>query len=164
MHGKCFPPRETALLLLLLAPSTFLVEIFKKFITSTMCFSLVTQRKRPSIGHLMGLSSKRQMSARTKAGYKWLSKIKKGAAVGPKDSVALSVVHLSPMGSTLSFANTTRIEHVADWDAISKKYRILMGELQEERGGGGEDEEEEGGGDNGGGENGGGAAAGENGA
>lgn len=89
----------------------------------------------------MGLQ--RQMSARTKAGVKWLSKIKKGASVGPKDSVALSVVHLSPMGSTLSFANTTRIEHVADWDSIAKKYRILMGELEEPRDSGSGDDEEE---------------------
>lgn len=103
----------------------------------------VRNRKRPSLSHFMGLQ--RQMSARTKAGYKWLSKIKKGATVGPKDSVALSVVHLSPMGSTLSFANTTRIEHVADWDTIAKKYRVLMGEAEETReSGSGEEEEGEG--------------------
>lgn len=98
------------------------------------------------------------MSARTKAGYKWLSKIKKGAQVRPKDSVALSVVHLSPMGSTLSFANTTRIEHVADWDAISKRYRILMGDVDEDRTGGNGEDGEDGDevGDNGGENNGGG--------
>lgn len=45
------------------------------------------------------------------------------------DSVALSVVHLSPLGSQVSFTtvNTTRIENVADWEAISKKYRALVG-------------------------------------
>ena len=39
------------------------------------------------------------------------------------------MVHLSPLGSQVSFTtvNTTRIENVADWDAISKKYRALVG-------------------------------------
>ncbi|KAG8227338.1 hypothetical protein J437_LFUL003327 [Ladona fulva] len=45
-----------------------------------------------------------------------------------KDSVGLSVVHLSPLGSQLSFNNSQRIENVADWEAIAKKYRQLMGE------------------------------------
>lgn len=89
---------------------------------------------------MMGIQ--RQMSARTKAGMKWLSKVKKGSQVAPKDSQGLSVVHLSPLGSQLSFANTTRIEHVADWEAISKKYRALMGETEEVRdSGSGEDDE-----------------------
>lgn len=88
------------------------------------------------------MTSQRQMSPRTKAGLKWLSKIKKGATVGPKDSVALSVVHLSSMGSQLSLANTTRIEHVADWDTIAKKYRVLMGEAEEKKDSQNGDEEE----------------------
>lgn len=38
-------------------------------------------------------------------------------------------MHLSPLGSQTSFAtlNQTRIENVADWEAISKKYRALVG-------------------------------------
>lgn len=45
------------------------------------------------------------------------------------ESKTLSVVHLSPLGSQTSFAtlNQTRIENVADWEAISKKYRALVG-------------------------------------
>lgn len=44
------------------------------------------------------------------------------------EPVALSVVHLSPLGSQVSFtANTMRIENVADWEAISKRYRTLWG-------------------------------------
>lgn len=45
------------------------------------------------------------------------------------ESKTLSVVHLSPLGSQTSFATTnqTRIENVADWEAISKKYRALFG-------------------------------------
>ena len=45
------------------------------------------------------------------------------------ESKALSVVHLSPLGSQTSFGtfNQTRIENVADWEAISKKYRALVG-------------------------------------
>lgn len=36
------------------------------------------------------------------------------------------------MGSQLSFTNaTTRIENIADWEAIAKRYRALMGELEE---------------------------------
>ncbi|KAJ4447024.1 hypothetical protein ANN_09012 [Periplaneta americana] len=49
-----------------------------------------------------------------------------------KDSVALSVVHLSPLGSQLSFSNSmNRIENVTDWDSIAKKYKALMGEVTE---------------------------------
>lgn len=41
----------------------------------------------------------------------------------------LSVKHVSPLGSQTSFGtlNQTRIENVADWDAIAKKYRALVG-------------------------------------
>lgn len=48
------------------------------------------------------------------------------------EPVALSVVHLSPLGSQLSFSNAaTKLENVADWEAIAKKYRALMGEQEE---------------------------------
>lgn len=59
-------------------------------------------------------------------GAKWLAKVKKGQ-VRPKDSVTLSVVHLSPLGSQLSFNSATRIENVVDWDSIRKKYLALAG-------------------------------------
>ncbi|CAH0387234.1 unnamed protein product [Bemisia tabaci] len=92
------------------------------------CRQRVAQRKRPSLVQMMGLQTRSRVSARTKMGAKWLAKVKKGQ-VAPKDSVALSVVHLSPLGSQLSFSNTaTRIENIADWEAIAKKYRALMGE------------------------------------
>lgn len=43
--------------------------------------------------------------------------------------MALSVVHLSPLGSQLSFSNAaTRIENIADWETIANKYRALIGE------------------------------------
>lgn len=46
------------------------------------------------------------------------------------------MVHLSPLGSQLSFAQhaSTRIENVVDWDAIAKKYRLLFGGEPEETG------------------------------
>lgn len=48
------------------------------------------------------------------------------------ESVALSVVHLSPLGSQLSFSNSaTRIENITDWEVITKKYRALIGELSD---------------------------------
>lgn len=52
------------------------------------------------------------------------------------DSVALSVVHLSPLGSQLSFGQhaATRIENVVDWDSIAKKYRLLFGGEPEDSG------------------------------
>lgn len=52
------------------------------------------------------------------------------------DSVALSVVHLSPLGSQLSFGQPpgTRIENVVDWESIAKKYRLLFGGEPEETG------------------------------
>lgn len=45
-------------------------------------------------------------------------------------------MHLSPLGSQLSFGQLagTRIENVADWDAIAKKYRSLFGGDTEETG------------------------------
>ncbi|XP_043267430.1 serine/threonine-protein phosphatase 6 regulatory ankyrin repeat subunit A-like isoform X3 [Venturia canescens] len=82
--------------------------------------------KRPSLVHLMGFNRTGQMSPRTKMGTKWLGKIKK-TQVAHKDSVALSVVHLSPLGSQLSFNNGLRIDTVVDWDAVRRKYRELYG-------------------------------------
>lgn len=85
-----------------------------------------------------------QLSPRSKAGAKWLSKVKKGRQIAPKDSVTLSVAHLSPLGSQLSFSiQTTRIEHVTDWEAIAKKYRALMGHVDETKDQTNEEDEEE---------------------
>ena len=83
------------------------------------------KRKRPSLVHMMGLQRTGRMSPRSKMGAKWLSKVKKGQ-VRPKNSIALSV-HLSPLGSQLSFNSATRIESVVDWDSIRKKYLALTG-------------------------------------
>lgn len=55
-------------------------------------------------------------------------------SLSPLDSTtALSVVHLSPLGSQVSFAtaSATRIENVVDWVQIANKYRALMGDLEE---------------------------------
>lgn len=48
-------------------------------------------------------------------------------------STALSVVHLSPLGSQVSFsaAATTRIENVVDWVQIANKYRALVGDEED---------------------------------
>ena len=52
--------------------------------------------------------------------------------ISVSDSKGLSVVHLSPLGSQLSFSvSMNRIENVTDWDSIAKKYRALMGEVTE---------------------------------
>lgn len=93
----------------------------------------VKAKKRTSLVHLMGgFQRQQQLSPRSKAGAKWLSKVKKGSQVAPKESMALSVVHLSPLGSQLSFSvQTTRIEHVTDWPTIAKKYRALVGHIDE---------------------------------
>lgn len=45
----------------------------------------------------------------------------------------LSVAHLSPLGSQMSFSNATRIDTVVDWDAVRKKYRDLMAENSENK-------------------------------
>nr|QDQ16921.1 trpn [Danaus plexippus] len=95
------------------------------------CKDRITKKKRPSLVHMIGLQRQEQMSARSKAGSKWLSKVKRGQVV-PKDSTRLSVVHLSPMGSQLSFSNITRIENVVDWEVIAKKYRALTRDEPEE--------------------------------
>lgn len=78
--------------------------------------------------HLMGGG---RMSPRSRMGAKWLSKVKKTTQVGHKDSVALSVVHLSPLGSQLSFSNTVKIDNVVDWEVVRRKYRDLYGEKVE---------------------------------
>ncbi|KMQ96424.1 short transient receptor potential channel [Lasius niger] len=85
--------------------------------------------QRPSLMHLM---TGTRMSPRSKMGAKWLSKVK-GRQIGHKDSVALSVTHLSPLGSQLSFGNTARIDNVVDWDVVRRKYRDLYGEEVEEK-------------------------------
>ncbi|XP_046663670.1 LOW QUALITY PROTEIN: serine/threonine-protein phosphatase 6 regulatory ankyrin repeat subunit A [Homalodisca vitripennis] len=96
-----------------------------------ICKHKMMQRKRPSLVQMMGLQSRSRVSARTKMGAKWLAKVKKGQ-VAPKESVALSVVHLSPLGSQLSFSNSaTRIENITDWEVIANKYRALIGDLNE---------------------------------
>lgn len=44
------------------------------------------------------------------------------------ESISVSVVHLSPYGSQISFSTlSNRIETVTDWDSIAKKYRALQG-------------------------------------
>lgn len=108
-------------------------------------FVLVKSKKRQSLVHLMGSFQRTtQLSPRSKAGAKWLSKVKKGRQVAPKESVALSIGHMSPLGSQLSFtAQATRIEHVTDWEAIAKKYRALMGEVDEVKEQSSEENEEE---------------------
>lgn len=94
---------------------------------------------------MMGLQRAARLSPRSKMGAKWLAKVKKGQ-VRPKDSVTLSVVHLSPLGSQLSFNSATRIENVVDWDSIRKKYLALAGnepEKEADKDAKNEDEENE---------------------
>lgn len=78
----------------------------------------------------MGLHRSGRMSPRSKMGAKWLSKVKK-TQVAHKDSVALSVAHLSPLGSQLSFSNAARIDTVVDWDVVRRKYIELFGDEPE---------------------------------
>lgn len=76
----------------------------------------------------MNIGASGRLSPRSKMGAKWLSKIKKTSQISHKDSVAVSVLHLSPLGSQLSFSNVMRIDNVVDWDVVRKKYRALFGE------------------------------------
>lgn len=92
-----------------------------------LCKKRAAKKQRPSLVRLMGLQRTDALSARSRMGAKWLSKVKK-AQVAHKDSVALSVVHLSPLGSQLSFSNVVRIDNVVDWEAVRHKYRDLYGE------------------------------------
>ena len=82
------------------------------------------------MANMMGIRRSGQLSARSKMGQKWLAKVKK-TQVAHKDSVTLSVLHLSPLGSQLSFGNATRIESIVDWDVVRRKYRDLHGELSD---------------------------------
>ncbi|KAL6268501.1 hypothetical protein P5V15_001633 [Pogonomyrmex californicus] len=115
-----------------------------------LCRQRKAKRKRPSLVHMMGLQHASRLSPRSKMGAKWLAKVKKGQ-VRPKDSMTLSVVHLSPLGSQLSFNSATRIENVVDWDSIRKKYLALTGNEpekeeaeKEEKGDEGENEDDNG--------------------
>nr|CAI5857375.1 unnamed protein product [Callosobruchus analis] len=130
------------------APSPINLITTWLFYLVEICRKRVKTRKRQSLVHLMGSFQKSsQLSPRSKAAGKWLSKVKKGHQIAPKESsVALSVAHISPLGSQLSFTSqTTRIEHVTDWEAIAKKYRALMGQVDEtkEQSSDANDEEEE---------------------
>ncbi|KAG5674417.1 hypothetical protein PVAND_004390 [Polypedilum vanderplanki] len=79
------------------------------------CKTKFRKRKRPSFAQMVLTRGGGPQSPRSKAGAKWLSKIRKG--------------QVAPKGSTTSFGtlNQIRIENVADWDAIAKKYRALVG-------------------------------------
>ncbi|XP_066142008.1 serine/threonine-protein phosphatase 6 regulatory ankyrin repeat subunit B isoform X3 [Euwallacea fornicatus] len=118
----------------------YMVDICKK-----RDFVLVKTKKRQSLVHLMGSFQKTtQLSPRSKAGAKWLSKVKKGRQIAPKEMSGFSLSQMSPLGSQLSLsAVTTRIEHVTDWEAIAKKYRALMGHVDEVKEASNEDEEED---------------------
>lgn len=112
-----------------------------------VCKQRAAKRKRPSLVHMMGLQRAGRLSPRSKMGAKWLAKVKKGQ-VRPQESFYLSAraVHLSPLGSQLSFNSATRIESVVDWDSIRKKYLALTGnepEKEAEKDDKGEDEENE---------------------
>ncbi|XP_011500155.1 PREDICTED: short transient receptor potential channel 4-like [Ceratosolen solmsi marchali] len=96
-----------------------------------LCKKRKRNKERPSLVNMMGLRRSGQLSARSKMGAKWLSKVKKTSQVAHKDSVTLSVMHLSPLGSQLSFGNVTRIERVVDWDVVRRKFRELHGEPSE---------------------------------
>ncbi|XP_032689454.1 serine/threonine-protein phosphatase 6 regulatory ankyrin repeat subunit A isoform X4 [Odontomachus brunneus] len=95
-----------------------------------LCKQRAAKRKRPSLVHMMGLQRASRLSPRSKMGAKWLAKVKKGQ-IAHKDSVALSVVHLSPLGSQLSFNNIVKIDNVVDWEVVRRKYRDLYGEKVE---------------------------------
>ncbi|XP_034945835.1 ankyrin-1 isoform X2 [Chelonus insularis] len=100
--------------------TTWLSYFFK------VCKKRSAKKQRPSLVNLMGLHRTGRMSPRSKMGAKWLAKVKK-TQVAHKDSVALSVAHLSPLGSQLSFSNALRIDTVVDWDAVRRKYLELFG-------------------------------------
>ncbi|XP_076629280.1 short transient receptor potential channel 4 [Colletes latitarsis] len=115
MHRTSTAPSPLNLL------TTWLAYLYK------ICKKRAVNKQRPSLVRLMGLQRNDTLSPRTRMGAKWLSKVKK-TQVGHKDSVALSVVHLSPLGSQLSFSNAVRIDNVVDWEAVRRKYRDLYDE------------------------------------
>ncbi|XP_078036534.1 no mechanoreceptor potential C isoform X8 [Augochlora pura] len=118
MHRTSTAPSPLNLL------TTWMAYLYK------VCKKRAANKQRPSLVRLMGGLQRDTLSPRSRMGAKWLSKVKK-TQVGHKDSVALSVVHLSPLGSQLSFSNAVRIDNVVDWEAVRKKYRDLYGETVE---------------------------------
>nr|XP_012134977.1 PREDICTED: uncharacterized protein LOC105661805 [Megachile rotundata] len=118
MHRTSTAPSPLNLL------TTWMAYLFK------LCKKRAAKKQRPSLVRLMGLQRTGALSPRSRMGAKWLSKVKK-TQVGHKDSVALSVVHLSPLGSQLSFSNAVRIDNVVDWEAVRRKYRDLYCEKVE---------------------------------
>ncbi|KAK9890747.1 hypothetical protein WA026_012095 [Henosepilachna vigintioctopunctata] len=126
------------------APSPINLITTWLFYLVDICKNRIRRKKRQSLVHLMdSFKRPQQLSPRSKAGAKWLTKVKKGQ-IAPKESIALSVAHMSPLGSQLSFnITTTRIEHVTDWEAIAKRYRALVGHIDEVKEHKSEDEDEE---------------------
>lgn len=133
------------------APSPLnLITTWLMYFVKLVQKSTAKKDQRPSLVGLMGLRTGERMSPRSRMGAKWLSKVKKGQ-VHPRDNARLSVVHLSPLGSQLSFNTATRIESVVDWDMIRKKYIALTSnepekeaEGEEKKEGAGEPEEDNG--------------------
>lgn len=92
------------------------------------CQQKTKVKKPPTLAGMMGMAGiSGRMSPRSKMGQKWLAKVKKGANLEPKKSITThSHIHLSPLGSQLSFAGTQRIETVVDWELVRKKYLSLF--------------------------------------
>lgn len=70
--------------------TTWMTYLFKH------CKKRAAKKQRPSLVRLMGLQRTDALSPRSKMATKWLSKVKK-TQVGHKESIALSVVQLSPL-------------------------------------------------------------------
>lgn len=81
----------------------------------------------------MNLMGGGRLSPRSRMGAKWLAKVKKHRQIGHKDSMAMPVVHLSPLGGQLSFRNNSKIDNVVDWEVVRRKYRDLYGEQIEKQ-------------------------------
>ncbi|KAL3269656.1 hypothetical protein HHI36_008719 [Cryptolaemus montrouzieri] len=114
------------------APSPINLITTWLFYIVDLCKKRMKKKKRQSVAHMVQSFRRPEpkLSPRTRAGQKWLSKIKK-AQVAPKESLTVSVARAS-IGSQLSFnLTTTRIEHVVDWEIIAKRYRALIGHTDE---------------------------------
>lgn len=114
------------------APSPINLITTWLFYIVDLCKARVKKKKKQSMAHFAQSFRlpEPKLSPRSKAGQKWLSKIKK-AQVVPKRSLTISHGRAS-IGSQLSFSlTTTRIETVADWEIIAKRYRALIGHMDE---------------------------------
>ncbi|KAF5306175.1 hypothetical protein FQR65_LT07451 [Abscondita terminalis] len=90
------------------------------------------KKKKPNIMQVINTFQNRPtMSPRSKAAAKWLSKLRSRKIAPHENALAISTQFSTPARSHIDSHNTTRLDHVVDWEVVANKYRALMGYIDE---------------------------------